>query len=183
MLPLRDIVDDTVKWAVMFVIQKWIMGGSVTDKAWQMSSLFTILGFLTYQISTRNFMDTGTGTAKLLWDDWLKNGTMLIVSRLLAGGSITDNKWIYSSLAVLFGFSIYDIVSIRYIEGSKLTYSKPLQHIINDWTKFGTMLIMVQLLTCESFFDAKWIVSSLGMLVGFSVYNLTLSQTVAQIPF
>jgi hypothetical protein len=182
MLPIRDIVDDTVKFTVMFIIQKWIMGGSVTDKAWQMSSLFTVLGFATYQISTRNFMDTGTGTSKLIWDDWIKVGTMLIVSQLLAGGSLTNSKWMYASLATLFGFTIYDVVSIRYVDGAKLTYSQPLQRVINDWTKFGTMLLMVQLLSCESFFDPKWIISSLGMLVGFSVYDLTLSQMISQIP-
>jgi hypothetical protein len=181
MLPIKDITDDTVKWAMMFIIAKWISGGSLTDKAWQWSSLYTIIGFATYQISTRNFMDTGTGTRKLVLDDWIKNATMFATAQLLSGGSVFDHKWLYSTFATLIGFTVYDVFTIKYVKGDELTYKTGLQKIIDDWMKFGTMFIVARLLSCESFFDPAWINGCLGMLVGFSVYDATLAPMIEQI--
>ena len=177
MFPLKEITYDTLKWGVMFVISKWISGGSLADKAWQMSSLYVLLGFLTYNISTRNFMDTA-GPMKLVLDDWLKFGTMYITARLLSGASLLDQTWLYSTLAALVGFTVYDLVTSKSVKGNRLTYVTGLQNTIDDWVKFGTMFIVARLLSCQSFFDPAWATGCIGMLVGFSVFDVTLSQLI-----
>ena len=183
MFPLKDITYDTIKWAMMFIISKWISGGSLTDKAWQTASMYTILGFATYNVSTRNLVETGKGTTKLILDDWVKNGTMFITARLLSGESLMDRAWIYSTLATLVGFTIYDMITIKYVKGDRLTYNTGIQNTIDDWMKFGTMFLVARLLSCESFFDPAWVTGCIGMLVGFTVFDVTLSPLISQMPY
>ena len=183
MFPLREIVYDTIKWAIMFVISIWVSGGTLADKAWQLSSLYTILGFLTYNISTRNFLAPMKGSkdssaVKLVVDDWMKFGTMFITARALSGESLLNHNWIYGVLATMVGYTIYDVLTVKFAKGNQLTYKVGLQNAIDDWMKFGTMFIVARLLSCDSFFDPKWAASCIGMLVGFTVFDVTLSPLI-----
>jgi hypothetical protein len=186
MFPLREIVYDTIKWAIMFVISKWISGGTLTDRAWQLSSLFTIIGFLTYNISTRHFFAPMKGsrrsnrssTAKLVVDDWMKFGTMFITARALSGASLLNLNWMYGVLATMVGYTIYDVLTVKFAKGNQLTYKVGLQNTIDDWMKFGTMFIVARILSCESFLDPQWASSCIGMLVGFTVFDVTLSPLI-----
>lgn len=183
MLHAKDIAVDSLKFGTMFVVSQWLAGGSLMDGNWQKNSLFTILGFAAYQLSTRTALSTKglTGATKMVADDLIKVGTMMIVSRLLSGGSLTDPNWFSASMATLIGFFTYDIVTSKYIKGKDLTYNTKLQAVVDDWAKVGTMLIVSRLISCESVADPKWLMSSIGVLLGFSVYNLGTSHIIDKI--
>ena len=175
MFPFIEIAYDTVKWSMMFVISKWMTGGSFTDKAWQMSSLYTLLGFLTYNVSTRNFIETGKGNKKLVLDDLVKFGTMFITARFLSGGSLLNSAWLYGTFATLMGFIVYDLVTVKLAKGNQLTYITGLQNTIDDWVKFGTMCVVSRLVSCETLLDPKWFASCIGILTGFTVFDVMFS--------
>jgi len=178
MFPLKDISVDVIKFGTMYTVSHLITGGALSDAIWQRSTLFSLLGFAIYHLSTRNFIYTGEEdtTTKRTLDTTNKFGTMLLVARLLSGNSIMDTTWIFTTLATLFGFAVYDIWLFPYIRGEDLTYSPPLQKTINDWGKFGVMYLVSRLISCKSILDPVWIMATLASLVGFTVYDVVLSD-------
>jgi hypothetical protein len=184
MLHAKDIAIDWVQVGTMMVVAQWLQGGSLADGSWQMNSLFTLLGFTAYQLSTRNFMTPTKweGAPRQIADDTIKFGTMFVVSRMLAGGSMWDTDWLAGCFGTLIGFAVYNIVVQKYINGKELSYNPKLQMAINDWAKVGTMLTVARLISCESLFDAKWAVDSLAVILGFTTYDLVTSHIVDKIP-
>jgi len=177
MFPIKDISTDILRVGTMLTVSQWLSGGSLVDKSWQKNTLYTLAGFSTYHLTTRNFVGSDySATAKAVVDDWAKVGTMMIVSRLLGGGSLLDKKWFYSCIATLIGFTVYDIVIAKYVKGNELTYNPKLQTVIDTTAKVGTMLTVSKALSCESLMDPKWVMGSIGTLVGFAVYDLGLSH-------
>lgn len=179
MLNVKDIASDWVNVGTMLVVSRWLTGGSVTDNGWQMGSLFTLLGFTAYHLTTKNLLPTSSleGTKKAIADDWIKVSTMMIVSRMLAGGSFTDADWIRGSLATLVGFTIYQLVTANYVKGSELATNDKLQGVVDDWAKVSTMLVVSRILTCEAM-DANWVMSSLATLLGFTAYRVGTSHII-----
>lgn len=183
MLHIKDIATDWVKVGTMLAVSQWLKGGSLTDSSWQMSSLFTLMGFTAYHLSTRNFLtpEKWDGMSRRIADDTIKVGTMLIVSRLLAGGSLWDTNWISTSMATLVGFAVYNIVVHKYIQGKELSYNPQLQMVIDDWAKVGTMLLVSRLISCESVFNAEWAMGSMATLLGFTTYDLVTSHVIDKV--
>ena len=76
--------------------------GQVTISATGAGSMssFTLAGFTVYNMVTAKMISTGNlkGDAKQIADDWLKVGTMLVVSHLLKGGNPMDNRFLQSSV-------------------------------------------------------------------------------------
>lgn len=168
----QDIMNDLLKVGTMLVVSRVLSGGSLQDPAWQRSSLFTLLGFTAYHILTKNFIDTERfGEYKSIADDWLKVGTMMVVSRLLSGGSLTDRAWQMSSLFTLLGFTAYNLLTKNFIQGSQFAENPAVVSSINDWAKVGTMLAVSHLLGGGNVQDAAWQRSALGTLLGFTAYN------------
>lgn len=180
MLNVKDIAVDWVKVGTMLVVSNWLTGGSFMDRNWQMSSLFTLLGFTAYHLSTRNFMTPKEmdGAPRRIADDSIKFGTMFIVSRLLSKGSLTDASWIKASIATLIGFAVYNMVVYKYVQGKDLSVNPKLQMAIDDWAKVGTMLLVSRLISCESVLDQTWVMGSLATLVGFTSYDLVTSHAI-----
>ena len=182
MLHVKDIAVDWVQVGTMLVVSQWLSGGGLSDSQWMQSSLFTILGFTAYHLSTRNFLGVGlTGQTKMVADDWIKVGTMLVVSRLLGGGGLSDPTWLAASMATLLGFTAYDIVTSKYVQGKDLTYNPKLQNLVNTWAKVGTMLVVSRLISCESIFNPAWMMGSLGVLIGFTMYDVGTSHVIDRI--
>lgn len=176
---MKDIATDWAKFGTMFVVSHWLAGGSLTDRNWQMASIFTLLGFAAYHLSTRNVLTPQwQGKSKAIADDWIKVGTMLVVSRMLSGGGLGDGDWIRASLGTLIGFTVYNIVVADYIQGKELTYNDKLQDVINDWAKVGTMLIVSRVISCQPMLDPKWMVGAFGTLLGFTAYDLGTSHLI-----
>lgn len=183
MLHAKDILTDWVKNGTMFSVARWLSGESLLDRAWQMSTLYTLVGFTAYQLSSRNIVDTDlAGTYKPIADDWIKFGTMFIVARMLSGGSLFDTTWIMSCVATLIGFTVYNLVVTKYVKGSELSNSAPVATSIDDATKWAVMFLVSRLITCESVLDPKWAASSIATIVGFIAYDLLVSHAVDRIP-
>jgi len=179
MLHVKDIASDWAKFGTMFVVSHWLSGGSLTDRSWQMSSIFTLMGFAAYHLSTRNVLTPKwEGKSQSIANDWIKVGTMLVVSRMLSGGGLGDGSWVRSTLATLIGFTVYNIVVADYVQGKELTYNDKLQDVINDWAKVGTMLVVSKVISCEAMLDPVWMLSAFGTLLGFTAYNLGTSHLV-----
>lgn len=176
---MKDIATDWIKVGTMMVISQWLSGGSLMEGSWQTASLFTLLGFTAYHISTRNVITPNLeGKSQAIANDWIKVGTMMVVSRLLAGGGLSDSTWIRNCLGTLIGFTVYNIIVSDYIQGKELTYNTKLQDVINDWAKVGTMLIVSRVISCQPMLEPAWMVSSFGTLLGFTAYNLGTSHLV-----
>lgn len=107
-------------------------------------------------------------TIKWIMDDWIKVGTMLVVSRLLAGQSVADSTWQFASLATLIGFTVYQLTFRQFVPTDD---TGKLQGVADDWLKVGTMLAVSQMMTGGRL-DSSWIKSSLFTLFGFTAYQL-----------
>jgi hypothetical protein len=180
MLYTRDIVTDVLKNFTMFMVGRVLVGGSFMEAAWQKNVIGTLLGFTTYHLTTRQTFDAGLpGVPRSIFDDWNKFGTMLVVSRMIVGGGLFDTAWFLQTLAILVGFTVYQLFVAPRLKGEDVTYMGSLQMVIDDWLKFGTMLVLSRVLTCQSIFDTRWIMDTLGILIGFSVYDLLFSRLVS----
>lgn len=171
-LHTQDIVTDLLKVGTMLVVSRVLTGGSLQDQQWQMASLYTLAGFTAYHLTTRNLLDTGRlGAYKPIGDDWLKVGTMMVVSRLLAGGDLMDRNWQMASLFTLLGFTVYNLTLAKVVKGDDLTDCEALAVTVDDALKFGTMFVVSRLLAGDSLTDQAWIMASLATIAGFAVYN------------
>lgn len=183
MVHTKDILTDWTKNSTMFIVARWLSGESLADRAWQMSTLYTLLGFTTYQLGSRNIFNTESlGQYKSAADDWLKFGTMFIVSRILSGGNLFDMAWITASIATLVGFTVYELIVSKYAKGAELSHHDNVATSIDDSLKWATMFLVARLVTCQSVLDPAWAASSIATIVGFVTYDLTLSDLVDKIP-
>jgi len=172
----QDIMNDWAKIGTMLIVSHLISGGDVMDQNWQKASLFTLLGFTAYHLITRDMVDTGKFAGyKPIADDWVQVGTMMIVSRLLAGGDVTDQAWMKGSLFTLVGFSAYHLVTKNFIKGKELSGNPDVATTVNDWAKFGTMFIVSQLLKGGEF-NQDFAKSSMAVLLGFATFNLAVKK-------
>lgn len=182
MFPFKDIASDWMKVGTMMVVSQWLKGGSLTDGGWQLTSLFTLLGFTAYQLSTRNFMTPQWEDAPMrIANDTIKFGTMFVISRLLSGGNLWDPAWLSACMGTLIGFAVYNVVVYKYVQGKELSYNPKLQMVIDDWAKVGTMLLVARLVSCESLFNSEWAMGSLAVILGFTTYDLVTSHVIDKI--
>ena len=114
--------------------------------------------------------------AKDIANDWVKVGTMLVVSNWLGGGSVFDRSWQKNSAYTLMGFTAYHLSTRNFLTPSGL--EGPVKAIVDDTIKVGTMLMVSRLLSGDSLADSNWLAASLATLVGFAVYNLVVSRYV-----
>ena len=107
-------------------------------------------------------------------NDWLKVGTMLIVSRLLEVRQdetvqFAERRWLEGALFTLLGFTTYHIVTKQYVT---LTHSNEvIRSIINTTLEVGTMLFVSRVLAGQSL-DQNWLRSSLYTIAGFAAFPL-----------
>lgn len=164
----KDIINDWVKVGTMLVVSHLLGGGDLMDQNWQMASLYTLLGFTAYQVAVRDLVPTNAaGEYKPIADDWLKVGTMMVVSRLLAGESLQDESWQRASLYTLLGFTAYHLLTKRFVRGGPGATGGAL----NDAAKFGTMFVVSRLLAGGALDDRTWQMASLFTIVGFAAYH------------
>ncbi len=170
----QDILADWLKVGTMMVVSRLLETRNVNklqDKKWLETSLFTLLGFTAYHIVTKRVvtMEHTNEVVQRVLNTSLKVGTMLVVSRVLAQGSVTDEKWIRSSAYTLAGFAAYDVVTNRLVPQN---LSGGMKATAQDAVNFGTMFVVSRMLEGGSLSDEKWIRSSLYTIAGFAAYNL-----------
>lgn len=166
---MKAIRDDWLKVGIMMIVSHILNGGSVQDQRWMQSSLYTLLGFTAYQLVTSRLDTSFAGNYKPIADDWMKVGTMLVVSRLLARQPL-DQVWLQSSLYTLLGFTAYHLVTKKFIKTDSLGGIQ--KDVADDWLKVGTMLGVSRALGGQSLQDNQWQRESLNTLFGFSTYDV-----------
>lgn len=181
MFDLNEVVVDWAKAGTMLAVSQWLAGKSLNNAAWQKSTLFTLLGFTAYQVTKHAVPENVDGVARAVVDDTVKFGTMFAVSRVLAGGNLNNRAWLMSCLYVIVGFAVYNVVVANYVRGSDHTQNPKVQALVDDWAKVGTMLVVSRLLGGGSVRDNAWMMSSLGTLLGFSVYDVVVSHAVDKV--
>lgn len=171
-----DALVDLAKVGTMLVVSRALTavvdGVNFFDVTWAHSSVYTILGFVFYDLVIENLVQTVVDNEYLASavNDWLKVGTMLIVSRLLSGQSLSDPAWTKASIYTLIGFTAYDIGVKRIVNR---TIDDPVRAaIFDDWVKVGTMMVVSQYLAGGAF-NMKWAESSLFTLLGFTAYQVS----------
>jgi len=167
----KDVLTDWLKFGTMFVVSQLLASKPLSDQAWIRSSLHTLLGFTVYDVLTKKLIkNTMTdGVMKTVFDTWLKVGTMLVVSRLLSGKSLTDPTWVRSSLYTLLGFTVYHAFVPKLIPNTG--QAGPIKDLIDDVLAFGTMFVVSRQLSGLPF-DAQWMKESAYSLVGFGAYDI-----------
>jgi len=180
---LKNITLDWAKVGTMLTVSHLLSGGSVNDPEWIKSSLFTLLGFSAYEGLVSKFVNASMFGEKYepLVHTVLKVLTMLVVSRLLAGGSLTDQDWIKSSLFTIAGFAVYVLFIHRRLTGHQFTDNPDLANSLDDAVNFGTMFLVSRTLSGQSLSDRSWVLDSLYTIAGFAVYDLGVSRVVAML--
>jgi len=174
----NEIVHDWVRIGTMLVVSHLLAGGDLMDRAWQMATLYTLLGFTAYRLVTQDLVPTHmAGDYRPVADDWAQFGTMMVVSRLLSGESLMDAAWQRASLFTLLGFSAYQLVTARFISGGATATGAT----INDAAKFGTMFLVSRLLAGGDLMDRQWQMASLFTILGFATYNFATSRLEAML--
>ena len=108
--------------------------------------------------------------------DIVKNGTMLVSARLLAGSRLSDSMWEMSILYILIGFIVFHIVVKRVIP-SNLFHNRTMKRAVRNVTKYATMFIVAKILTGEKM-DMNWIKSTGFILVGYLFYDIVTNKLV-----
>lgn len=169
----ENIKADWMKVGTMLVVSRLLSGQSIQDRAWQLQSLYTLLGFTVYHLVVAPFIDTSSlGEYKGVADVVLKVGTMLIVSRLLAGASLTTRDWQMESLYTLVGFSVYELLVSKFLQGSNYSDNPAVKQSINDALNFATMFLVSRLLAGGNLRDQAWLRSSAETILGFVAYDV-----------
>tara|TARA_B110000971_G_C19890716_1_gene445184 strand:+ start:205 stop:753 length:549 start_codon:yes stop_codon:yes gene_type:complete len=104
---------------------------------------------------------------KALVTEFVKVSTMFVVSRLLAGGDLTDKKWMMASLYTTFGFTVFHLIK-QFIP--TLSANAKITAAINTAAHIATMSVVSRLLMGEPM-NKQWMMSSLYTIVGFVVAN------------
>jgi hypothetical protein len=107
-------LDDILKVGTMLVFKQLAENrtlDSLRDDAWQKSSAYTLIGFVTYDFVTRHVYDTSalSGPTKVSVDDAIKFGTMFVVSQFLAGKPFDANFFMVSGgfIAGLIAYNFF----------------------------------------------------------------------------
>ena len=112
---LKEMVEMWMKFGTMMIVSRYLSGGSLQDQSWIKESIYTLLGFNTFTLVTKKFMQRNPAAAKLspgaqkVISDWAMVGTMMLFSRIMSSQSITDPTWLKGSMLSLLGFTVYDV--------------------------------------------------------------------------
>jgi len=114
---IADVIGTWIKVGTVNVVARLLEGGAL-DEPWFVSLAYTILGFNAYTLVTSKLVDTSTlgdSTIAASADTAMNITTMLVVSRLLSGGDVTDQNWMMSALYTVAGFTAYDLVIAKIV--------------------------------------------------------------------
>lgn len=151
---------------------------SLTDTEWLKSTFLILAGFAVYQLAIRRVVSTdfASGDVKLVLDDFLKVGTMLVFKQLVETRnimSLNDDTWKANTAYTLLGLATYDFLTRKVYDTSALT--GPTKGAVDDVIKFGTVLTVSQLLARKSL-DSEFFMVTGGYLAGLVAYHYFLSH-------
>ena len=103
-------------------------------------------------------------------------GSALVSQQVLSGNSIRDTEWIKSTILVLIGFAVYQLIVRRYVTFTKSLADYNLENATENFIKFGTMLIISRALSGRKLNDSNWLFEIYTILAGFLFYDTVVSH-------
>lgn len=178
----KDVMVDLVQVGTMLVVSN-VLSSQVNktpmfDKAWTQSSMHTLIGFVVYDVVVQKLVQLPIANPDLAAAAkyWLKFGTMFVVSRLLSGQPLNDQKWMMATLYSLVGFTVFALGTRKFMPQ---VADPVMQGVVFDWFEVGTMLVVSQLLAGKPL-DQAWMQESLFTLLGFNAYRVATHRLVPQ---
>lgn len=117
---LRDLTNDMLFFGTAFVGAQGLMsivaGENLYSAEFFKASLILLTGFAVYRVLVAPFVPQNLGeNVKPVVNDWLQFGIALVVYRIIAQGSLLDERWILQVLTVLVGFAGYHFVTKKVV--------------------------------------------------------------------
>ncbi|VVU94892.1 hypothetical protein CPAV1605_617 [seawater metagenome] len=117
---LEVAVNNAINVSTMLIVARGLeslMDGGQTkfDEQWIQSSLYTVLGFMAYDLVTKKFVPEVQEKYRIAVNTAVQFATMFLVSRLLVDKPLNDHAFLKSSAYVLVGFASYDLVIAKMI--------------------------------------------------------------------
>ena len=175
----RDMTVDIVKNGTMLIVARLLAGGNLTDNVWEMSIVYVLIGFAFFHILIKRLIPSNLVHNKAIKRSIRtvsKFGTMFIVSRILSGQKM-DMDWLKSVFFVLVGYVFYDVVTHKLVNTDGIA-NYQVKSVIDDAAQMVTVAFVSRLLERKSFNDKQWLMSVLFTIVGFSVYNVGISNLI-----
>jgi hypothetical protein len=126
---IQSVIDDWLKIGTALTVARLLEGEKLNNK-WLMSSLYTLLGFTSFNIVGFRLVPKVDAAYQTALTTTMKTGTMMVVSRLLEEGTF-DNKWLTAQAYTLIGFASYDLILADYV--------KPLQKLVRGELSLGVV--------------------------------------------
>lgn len=185
---VSNVKNDWIKFGLVFIMTRFLvktesanfpLNNTGTTSEWLKSVILILIGFAAYEIVIVNLISTDSLFPlkyKSLVNNVLKVGTMLFVARLLSGNSLNDPAWIKMICSFMFGFAVYNISTIYFIDLSHdaSENSKIGAMVRSDWVQCGTAFLVARLVLGGPV-DQAWFTETAIQLIGFAAYNFFLS--------
>lgn len=108
---MKDVINDIFKFGTMLITARILSGLSLDNNTWQIQVLYVLVGYSVYNLVVKKLIPVNNLKPQMkdISNNWLKQGTMMIVFRLLSEKSFNDPVWLTRSLYYLLGFTVYQI--------------------------------------------------------------------------
>lgn len=116
----EDLVANMTMMGFTHVVNSIQNGTSLSNFTNMKSNLNVLVGLAGFHLVTRNFMPRVEGPSQAIVKDWVRVGTMLLISNGLSGGKFDEN-WLMTSFSVLLGFTAYRVFTQNLLNASKLS--------------------------------------------------------------
>lgn len=169
----RTMLTDTFKPLTVGFVVRLLSGQSLTDRTWHLSMIFSVAGFLIYNLLIDGMVDTNElahESQQPLVKDVIKTFSRLTVANMLAGEKL-DAEWLLGTLITVTGFAVYHVFVSNYVKGADICPDTRLADAINDWARAGTMLLLTPVLKGERVLKPAWVDRIGRTLLGLGVYH------------
>ena len=119
----------------------------------------------------------------LIHHDNLKYGSAFIFSQIITKSSITsifEPKFLKILFLTLFGFAIFQSITMRFVEINNIK-SEKIRYTIYDQLRLITMILVSRNLADDNTFHKNWILEGINILIGFAVFGLFIREPLEKI--
>jgi hypothetical protein len=174
------IKSDIIKTAFVTISARLINRKPFQQLEWVNSTIFTIIGFVLYQIFADLIkLQTQLSQAHYaLISDLLKFSSAFFVARVASGGDFTDKMWRKASIGQLLGLTFYHVVISHYFNFNSLYFVQNPRSalIVQDSLKVSSMLFLGEYFALKEV-TFRMFRESLSVVMSFCIYDYFFSQT------
>lgn len=173
--------NDWTRTATILTVAQLLSKQPLTDPAWQLESLYTMIGLWVYQllINRLDMSKIFPGHHELV-NDLIKTFVIITVSNFLKSWSkgqptFTRDFWT-KMILVLFGVFFYHLViqkTLRNFIQKNMTNNNAVDaDLIEDWVETSVIFAISQQFGGGSLTDRQWLKETFFNLIGLTMYHL-----------